>query len=146
VALFATIYLGQRESVTGCESCDERIKQMLEHPQAGTPATNQCPECGTIIGVLDDRPAPAAPGVCTAVNPRPRNPAQYKAACAATNGPVIELDATAAQPGMTVWHINDWRVLTHVVRDGGRVELHMAAPDGTATRHTSVDTPVYRLP
>jgi hypothetical protein len=47
---------------------------------------------------------------------------------------------------MTVWHINAWRVLTHVVLDGGTVELHMSAPDGTATRHTSINTPVYRLP
>lgn len=122
---------------------------MAQHPpEAGAPATRQCPDCGTLVGVADVRSAAPEPTAttCTLANKRPRDLRQHQAACAATDGGVVELDAAAAQPGMVVWHINDWRVLTYVVLDGGRVELHMAAPDGTATRHTSFDTPLYRLP
>ena len=118
---------------------------MAQHPpEAGTPVTRECPRCGTVAGFLVDQTAlaPAAPGAVW----QPRSPFQYAAARAATDGDVIELVAAAVQPNMTVWHINDWRVVTQVVIEGAAVELHMVAPDGTAVRHTSIDTPVYRLP
>jgi len=29
---------------------------MLQHPpEAGAPATDECPDCGTVVGVLDER-------------------------------------------------------------------------------------------
>jgi hypothetical protein len=81
---------------------------------------------------------------CTLVNRRPRNLTEYRAACRAATGEVVELEACAVQPGMLVWFGTLWRVITHVVLDGRTVELHMAAPDGTASRFTDIDTPVYR--
>jgi hypothetical protein len=111
---------------------------MAQHPpEAGAPATRECTDCGTVVGLLDGR----------AGAPQPRNATEYATALAAAGGvDVVELDAATALPGMTVWHFTDWRVVTHVVIDGAAVDLHMAAPDGTAVRHTSIDTPLYRLP
>jgi hypothetical protein len=81
---------------------------------------------------------------CTVVNRRPRNLTEYRAACKAATGDVVELEACTVQPGMLIWFGTLWRVVTHVVLDGRTVELHMAATDGTATRYTDRDTPVYR--
>lgn len=97
-------------------------------------------------GTFPDTPAPPQQmlAACPATNARPRNLTEYRAACGQAVGDVVELDAAAIQCGMVVWHFSAWRAVTDVVLDGRTVVIHMAADNGTASRLTSRETPVYR--
>ena len=90
--------------------------------------------------------APQAQTVCTLINRRPRDLPQFQAACAASEGrPVLELDAFAALPGMTVWHLGTFRTITSVKRDGATVSLWMLGDGPVPSRYLDGGLPLYRL-
>ena len=83
------------------------------------------------------------PAECT---PRPRNLADYRAACAAAAGePVKEINACDAMPGMRIWHSTHFLTVSSALRDGGVVELLLIGTGYVASRYTLLDTPLYRL-
>lgn len=80
------------------------------------------------------------------VAPRPRNMADYRAACAAAVGaPVKEINACDAMPGMRVWHSGHFLTVSNNLRDGNEVELLLVGPGYVASRYTTLETPLYCL-
>lgn len=95
----------------------------------------------------EPRLIPGTRATCpTECTPRPRNPADYRAACAAAAGErVLEINAAGAMPGMHIWHSGHYLTVSNNLRDGDRVELLLVGHGYVASRYTTLDTPLYRL-